>query len=291
MEKIILENDTSLYGLKNLENSLSLSFQENIKFDRICIRKQIQDIQSFTTNYIHQRSCQPYKEYPGKEEYSLSPYLYSSDALEVDLFTILKARRSVREFANSPIALSELALLLLYSYGVVQRFKNDETGGILGLRTLPSAGALYPLEVYLYIRDSSIPRGIYHFNIRKNTLECIDLGCKDEEFSKYLVLEPYINLKEVPCVIFITSFIERVLIKYGDRGYKFLMHEVGALTQNISLIGEALGLGSCLLGSFVDDNINSLLGADGVFETIQTAMVIGHKKKNNEGASTTSLEA
>ena len=100
-----------------------------------------------------------------------------------------------------------------------------------------------------------------------------------EYLRENLVAEPFVDLQHCSCVFFITSFFERVLIKYGDRGYRFILQEVGFLTQNISLLAEFLELGSCVLGSYVDDNINQILSADGTFETVQNVIVIGKNKE------------
>ena len=149
----------------------------------------------------------------------------------------------------------------------------------LRFRTVPSAGALYPLELYVYLNTSVLPKGIYHYSPNKSVLEFI----KEEDYMEYLrenlVAEPFVDLQHCSCVFFITSFFERVLIKYGDRGYRFILQEVGFLTQNISLLAEFLELGSCVLGSYVDDNINQILSADGTFETVQNVIVIGKNKE------------
>ena len=100
-----------------------------------------------------------------------------------------------------------------------------------------------------------------------------------EYLRENLVAEPFVDLQHCSCVFFITSFFERVLIKYGDRGYRFILQEVGFLTQNISLLAEFLELGSCVLGSYVDDNINQILSADGTFETVQNVIVIGKTRR------------
>lgn len=65
------------------------------------------------------------------------------------------------------------------------------------------------------------------------------------------------------------NFIERLLIKYGDRGYRFLMQESGFVAQTISLLAESINLSSCMLGGYNDDKVNEFIGIDGVFETIK----------------------
>lgn len=72
---LIASLDSGLYGAKNFGESLALIFNENVKFDKFLIRKQVESIQSFSNKYVHQRSCQPYKVFPTSKEYDLKPYL------------------------------------------------------------------------------------------------------------------------------------------------------------------------------------------------------------------------
>ena len=76
-------------------------------------------------------------------------------------------------------------------------------------------------------------------------------------------------------LIITTGIIERLLIKYGDRGYRFMMQESGFVGQTISLLAESIRLVSCMLGGYNDDKVNDFLGVDGVFETINNIIVIG----------------
>lgn len=81
------------------------------------------------------------------------------------------------------------------------------------------------------------------------------------------------------------NFIERKPIKYGDRGYRFLMQESGFVAQTISLLAESINLSSCMLGGYNDDKVNEFIGIDGVFETINNIIVIGKKKDNSKSCS------
>lgn len=279
-EALIASLDSGLYGPKNFKDSLALTFNENIKFDKFLIHKQVEGIQSFSNKYVHQRSCQPYKVFPTSKEYDLNPYLKEIPNTErANLFNILAKRRSGRTYSHYSISLNELALLCHYSYGISGEDYNEESEAKLRFRTVPSAGALYPLELYVYINTSILPKGVYHYSPNKSTLELINEEDYMEFLRENLVAEPFVDLKHCSCVFFITSFFERILIKYGDRGYRFILQEVGFLTQNISLLTEFLGLGSCVLGSYVDDNINQILNADGTFETVQNVIVIGKNKE------------
>ena len=89
-----------------------------------------------------------------------------------------------------------------------------------------------------------------------------------------------INIESCSCVIFITSVFQRNMIKYSERGYRFILQEVGEVSQNISLICESMNLSSCILGGYLDDSINALLDITSPMETIQSVIIIGKSKQH-----------
>lgn len=274
--------DVSLYGPKNFKESLALTFNENTKFDDFLIRKQINDIQAFSNPYILERASQPYKAYPTRKKYSISQYA-NIQRPEKDIFNIIKNRRSGRAYTGDySISLNELSTILHYSYGIMNQSPINDADYTWKFRAIPSAGGLYPLEFYLYLNNSILPKGIYHYRPDQMEIELIEENDLLPELKKILIAEPYVDISNCSCVLFITSVFERILIKYGDRGYRFILQEVGLATQNVSLICEAIGLSSCILGSYVDDKVNEYLQADGVFESIQNIIVIGKKRESHE---------
>lgn len=281
-EKYSLE-DGSMYGEKNIEDSLAMLYHENSKFTSHSARSQAEIIGRFLYNpYIIIRSSQPYKHYPGQKTYDLS--VYSTATNNANIFELLKNRRSIRSFQkNYKISLNEISNMLYNSYGVTQKSKiaNPEVNGSLGKRNVPSGGGLYPLEIYIVIFKGDIPSGLYHYNSNSNNLELIKKGEFMDDLLDIIQAEPYVDMRSSSALILTTGIIERVLIKYGDRGYRFLMQESGFVGQTISLLAESLDLGSCMLGGYYDDKVNSFLGVDGVFETINNVIVIGKKQENS----------
>ena len=152
------------------------------------------------------------------------------------------------------------------------------------MRNVPSGGALYPLEIYVVIFNAHIPSGLYHYRINNNTLELLKEGDFVEDLLGIIQAEPYVNMKTSSALIITTGIIERLLIKYGDRGYRFLLQESGFVGQTISLLAESINLGSCMLGGYNDDKVNEFLGVDGVFETINNIIVIGKKDDNSNSS-------
>lgn len=276
--------DSSLYGEKNIENSLGILYHENSKFTEFGFRVETESIERFASKYIAERSSQPFKQYPGAKSFDLEPY--KGFMPQVPMVKCLTKRRSVREYdKNYKISLNELALLLYHSYGITAKSKIRMFGveGHIGMRNVPSGGALYPLEIYVAVLNSHITPGLYHYRIDNNSLELIREGLFTDELVKMIHAEPYVTLSTASAVIFTTGIIERLLIKYGDRGYRFMMIEAGMVGQTLSLLAESVDLGSCMLGGFYDDKLNSFLEVDGVFEAVNNVLIIG--KKNDHECS------
>ena len=274
--KIISDNDASVQNLQNITNLSALLYQENSKLSKFTIMKQGENIGQFSNPYILQRACQPYKCFPTHQIISMKEY--ESHPPDVNLFDVIKRRRSVRDYEDYAISLNELYYILFYCYGITQQQPIKGAEGTWSYRSVPSGGALYPLEIYLYLNKSVLPQGIYHYRPDLNALEVV---CEKEllaELKENIVAEPYVNIANSNCVVFISSVAERMLLKYGERGYRFILQEVGYVSQNISLTCTAINLASCMVGSFVDDKINEIIKADGTLETIQGIIVIGKEK-------------
>ena len=272
--------DNSMYGAKNVEDSLAMLYHENSKFTTHSMRKQGEKIFAFSNPYVFARSSQPFKCYPNSERIDLK--VYEQKLPEIDMFKTMRERRSLRTYNSEyKLSLNELNLILQHSYGVQEWSApiGSENEGKFGLRNVPSGGGLYPLEVYVVILNAHIPNGVYHFRPDQQSLEVLEHGDFNETLLNYIQAEPYVKLGDASAVIITTGVIERVIMKYGDRGYRFLMQESGFVGMLMSLITEGIGLGSCMLGGYNDDFLNDLLGIDGVFETVNNVITIGGRLK------------
>lgn len=270
--------DGSMYGKKNVEESVAMLYHENSKFTTHTIRTQGEKIARFNNSYIVERASQPFKNYPNTKLIDLS--VYEKFKPKETLHNCLLKRRSVRDYdSDYKLSLNELTVLLFNSYGVTFKSKivGFDVDGHIGMRNVPSGGALYPLELYVVIFNAHIPSGLYHYRSDVNALELLKKGDFAEYLLEVIQAEPYINMRTSSALIITTGIIERLLIKYGDRGYRFLMQESGFVGQTISLLAESIDLGSCWVGGYNDDKVNDFLGVDGVFETINNVIVIGKK--------------
>ena len=168
----------------------------------------------------------------------------------VSLEEALLKRRSVREYADLPLTLEEVSQLLWAAQGVT-----SEWGG----RTAPSAGALYPLELYLVVGNvDNLPPGVYKYRPERH--ELVQVKAKDvrEELSSAALGQAWI--KEGAIDIVIAAVYERTTRKYGDRGARYVHMEAGHAAQNIYLQVAALDLGMVTVGAFHDDWVKDITG-------------------------------
>jgi SagB-type dehydrogenase family enzyme len=168
----------------------------------------------------------------------------------VTLEETLKERRSVREFSSHSLSLQEISQLLWAMQGIT---------GSSGGRTAPSAGALYPLEIYLVVGNvKDLPAGIYKYEPLKHRLIKIKEGDKREGLSYAALGQPWIKKAAVDFVI--AAVYERTTRKYGERGIRYVHIEVGHAAQNLLLQATALGIGAVTVGAFYDSEVKKVVG-------------------------------
>lgn len=270
--------DTSLTGIHRHSQSTALLYHENSKLTPLLARKLGMKIAAFDNPYTNERASQPYKQYPGVPFVSFEEYAKYGTP-EVDIFQLIQKRRSLRDYRDYPISVNELYLLLQHTYGITARMQAQSIKGTWAYRAVPSAGALYPLEIYVAVLNGQLEHGLYHYRPDRNGMELIRPGDFYTDLKDRVKAEPYINMKQASAVVFITGVFERVFVKYGDRGYRFVMQEAGFAAQNLSLVSDAIGLGSCMAGSFLDDQVDDFLGNPHPGEGILNVLLVGKPKE------------
>jgi len=174
-----------------------------------------------------------------------SPKLDSRTSLEEALLK----RRSIRDFQAKPLELAEISQLLWAAQGIT----DPE-----GLRTAPSAGALYPLEVYLAAGDlKNLPAGIYLYLPKDHSIRKIVEGDKRKQLASacWGQFEP----KEVPALIIISADYSRTAKKYKERATGYVHLEAGHVAQNVYLQAVSLNLGTFVMGAFDDQQVKRVL--------------------------------
>lgn len=169
---------------------------------------------------------------------------------DVSVEAALDSRRSEREYASRPLSLSDVAQLLWAAQGVT-----DQDGG----RTAPSAGALYPLELYLVAGHvDSLPAGVYRYEPGTHRLHPVADGDRRKPLAQAAVGQAWV--RRAPAVLVIAGVYERTASKYGQRARRYVHIEVGHAAQNVYLQAEALDLATVIVGAFDDDEVHETLG-------------------------------
>jgi SagB-type dehydrogenase family enzyme len=186
----------------------------------------------------------------------------------ISLEEAILERRSTRDYQDKGLNLDQVSQILWAGQGITDKSS--------GFRSAPSAGALYPLELYLVVGENGVKElsaGVYHFVPQGHKLEKIsssDLRTK--------VMEASLNqgfIAQAPIVLIITGEYERTTKKYGERGKQYVHLEAGHAGQNIYLQVESLGLGTVTVGAFDGEEIIKILNLPQAHKPFYV-MPIGH---------------
>jgi len=212
-------------------------------------------------------SSQPglYKEYPDAKRIDLPP---AEPLNNCPLRDALRNRRSIRDFTDVPISGQSLSYLLWASTGISRREHGYE------FRTAPSAGALYPIETYVCVNNiQAIPAGVYHYNVKGHYLEFLKQGNHAGDVARAALDQ---QMCGAAAVVFIwTAVFQRSKWKYGQRAYRYVYLDAGHVAENLALTATSLDLGSCPVAALYDDEVNSLIGVDGIEESVIYMTVVG----------------
>jgi len=163
---------------------------------------------------------------------------------EMALEQAIANRRSVREFTGEALSQSEISQLFWAAQGITDQ---------RGLRAAPSAGALYPLELYV-----ALPDGAYHYLPRSHAIQLVsERDLREELWEAGLKQDA---LRQAPAIFVIAAIYERTEAKYGDRAQRYVQMEAGHAAQNLLLQAVVLDLGAVPIGAFYDDQVQASLG-------------------------------
>lgn len=182
----------------------------------------------------------------------------------------IKSRRTLRDFRAASLILGDLAQLLWAAQGITAHngFK----------RAAPSAGALYPMDVYTIVGEEGVEElqpGLYHYRPRDHGILRIAHDDLRKELARASLSQMW--MAQAPINLLITAEYDRVTVKYGNRGVRYAMIEAGHIAQNIFLQAEALGLGAGIVGAFEDQAVIKALGIPSSHEPL-LIMPVGHPR-------------
>lgn len=182
----------------------------------------------------------------------------------------IKQRRTVREFESRPLSIKDLSQILWAADGITDKKR--------GFRSAPSAGALYPLDIFVVVGKNGVKgleAGVYQYLPERHLLRPI----KESDVRKALAGAALgqMWIAKAPVVIIITGCYGRCTIKYGHRGIRYTYIEAGHVGQNIFLQCGALNLSAGIVGAFYDQRVIECLGIKEENNPI-LIMPVGYKK-------------
>jgi SagB-type dehydrogenase family enzyme len=159
---------------------------------------------------------------------------------------------------KNEMSLEKLAFILKCGYGLLELPKSNYQHEN---RTVPSAGRLYPLEIYVIIFKNSVEGlapGVYHYGIKEHALEPVFFGeCPDEIVASFSHNEAANMAQGLICI---SSVFSRNVTKYGSRGYRYILLEAGHVAQNILLAGSEIGINSIPVGGCSESAVEKYIG-------------------------------
>jgi SagB-type dehydrogenase family enzyme len=169
---------------------------------------------------------------------------------ETSVEEALVQRRSIRDYSSENLTLEELSQLLWAAQGIT---------GPWGGRTAPSAGALYPLELYIVVGDAEgLDRGVYRYGPEEHELEKVKNGDVRAELADAALGQEFIGDAAIDIVF--SAVYERTTVKYRERGVRYVYLEAGHAAQNVYLQAVALDLGTVTIGAFYDNDVKDVVG-------------------------------
>jgi SagB-type dehydrogenase family enzyme len=162
----------------------------------------------------------------------------------------LLKRRSIRDYKDEPLTISEISQLLWAAQGVTDQ---------KGFRTAPSAGALYPLEIYVVVGNvNGLKDGIYKYNPNTHKIVRVKKGDKRTDLSHAALGQ--LSVKHGGAIIIFSAIYERTTKKYGNRGIRYVHIEAGHAAQNVYLQTVSLNIGTVVVGAFMDEEVKKIIG-------------------------------
>ena len=180
------------------------------------------------------------------------PSVEALPAADAHIFDVMAARRSERDYGDEPLTIAELARLLWAAAGVTA----EQVG--FNFRTAPSAGGLYPIETYAVVHNvDGVAPGVYHYAVLDHALEQLAAGDQRLAAARAALGQP---IAATAAVLFVWTAV---------------LEHAAHISQNVALATVALGLGSCQIAAFFDDEAASLLGVDTESEPVVCMTTVG----------------
>ena len=179
---------------------------------------------------------------------------------EFSIEKVLHERRSVRKYTDEPLTLEEVSQLLWSAYGITYTREGLPEFIRGGFKTAPSAGARYPLEIYLVAGNvKGLLPGVYWYVPQGHVIHRLADGDVRSDLMAACLSQKFAG--EAPASIVWSAVYERCTEKYGERGRdRYVCMDLGHSAQNVYLQCGSLGLGTCAIGAFTDEDLKKVIG-------------------------------
>ena len=199
--------------------------------------------------------------------------LPSPVAVTMPLEQAITRRTSGRDYASTPLDVAQLAGLLILANGIRETIKID-SGELFYQRNVPSAGNLGSAEVFPIVMNvAGVEPGIYHFDTVDHDLACLHRGQYRTWLEELVLFQ--LELPRAAVALVLTCALGRLAAKYGQRGYRLGLMDIGHVSQNVQLVATALGLAACATAGFIDEELDAALGLDGVETASMLVLLVG----------------
>lgn len=262
---------------KSCKNNSGKEFYFNTRFIPEASNSTFDGIKKYLRSKDKRQVVNHYKTYYTSNKIKLS----DKDLHDDSFFKVMLSRASTRDYTSKKIPFDVFSKFITASYGRNGRELKLDKHNTMPLRTVPSAGGLFPIELYIAIFNvQDIPMGIYHYNPINSELELLKSGDYRKEVIQY-----YQNFKQIgdsSALVMMTSVYNRTIEKYGERGWRFIFLDAGHIGQNLYLSASKLGIGITTLGGGYDADINRFLDLNDNEEVYVYGAVIGDINENIE---------
>jgi SagB-type dehydrogenase family enzyme len=188
---------------------------------------------------------------------------------DVSLERAIRTRRTIRSFDGKALSLRQISQLLWSSQGIT------EPGGFK--RAAPSAGALYPIDIYAVVGAGCVEGldpGVYHYETEGHSISSGKGEDARKDVARASLWQTW--MAQAPLSLIITAEYSRITGKYGQRGIRYAMIEAGHIGQNIFLQAQAMGLAAGIVGAFDDEKLIRIMGIRETHEPL-LIMPVGYK--------------
>lgn len=204
------------------------------------------------TSFLTTLSCTPVDEERDitEPDNQITPLPEPALTSDYSVEEALKNRRSIRRYTDEPVDLPTVSQILWAAQGITHEQR--------GYRTSPSAGATFPLEIYLVAGNvDDLPQGLYRYDPQEHHLISMAEGDLRSDLSAAALGQT--PVRDGAFVVIIAADYDRTTGRYGERGIRYVHMEVGHVGQNIHLQAESLGLGTVVIGAFNDSDVKRIL--------------------------------